>query len=274
MTLQRRWIPLLLVLLASSLAAAESGTGAAAGSSGREQRYAQALADRALAGDELVRLGPEQASWIALFRAGAGVAPAPGAVVILHDMGRHPDWAAVVGPLRRGLAAAGWATLAPQLPVLEHGAARSAYGATVEAALERTRAAVAHLRARGLGDVVIAGHGLGALIGARCAAQIDTCPVRALALIGALPGTGLDPPVDLATVLAGVPVPVLDLYGSRDHAPVLRGAEQRQARETDRRIVVEGADHEHSGLEESLVRRIRGWLQGLGMVRPSGAGGS
>ncbi len=39
-----------------------------------------------------------------------------GGVVLLHDLGAHPEWPGVIGPLRRSLPRYGWATIAPALP--------------------------------------------------------------------------------------------------------------------------------------------------------------
>ncbi len=228
----------------------------------REAEFAAAIGAQRDSG-EILKLGAAPAQFIALFQPAAGAA-ALGAVLILHDLGRHPDWPAVIRPLRLGLPPGGFATLAIQLPVLPAAAPRAGYGALVAEAVTRVRAGLADLQARAPGPVAIVGHGLGALAALRCVAQ-DGCGAAALALIGLPAGDELAPPADPLADLGQAALPVLDLYASRDAPDVLRLAAQRarigrKASGAWRQVALDAADHDHGGGDEALVRYVRGWL--------------
>ena len=190
---------------------------------------------------------------------------ATGAALILHGMGGHPDWPEVITPLRLNLPAHGWATLSIQLPVLDPGKALSGYGETMSYASNRIRAAVRYLREKNFLYIAIIGHSFGATTGAYYLAQANT-GIQAFVGIGMQDYDFLNPRVDLNACLGRIDIPVLDLYGNRDYGEVLLLAEERrlQANKSNRRqyqqLVIEGADHYFTGLEDVMVRRIQGWL--------------
>lgn len=190
---------------------------------------------------------------------------AQGAVIIIHNMGGHPDWPQVVAPLRLQLPAGGWATLSIQMPVLEPGEALADYGDTIKQASNRIRAAVRDLREKKFLNIVLVGYGFGATTGA-CYLAGDGGGIQAFAGIGMQSYDFLSPRLNLDDCLARIDIPVLDLYGSRDFDEVLRLAVNRrlEARKLNMnrylQVTIDGADHYYSGLEGVMVQRIRGWL--------------
>lgn len=175
-----------------------------------------------------------------------------GAVLLLHDTGAHADWPGVVGPLRHELPLHGWHTLSLQL-------------ATAEETPARLRAALAFLAGKSIRNIVLLGHGTGALAALRYAAE-NKGSANGLVLIAM--GAGDDLP---ALEQAGVPL--YDLYGSADSLEVRTAGAQRLingrrlVRQEGsmppryRQFVVEAADHFFSQQTETLLRRVQGWLR-------------
>lgn len=267
-----------MLLLSSCLAAlpapAQTAAGAAPAASGtaavpdaeREQALAQQIESGLDASGltEAVRIAAAGTEFLGLFHP-AGGREKRGAAVILPDVDRHPDWPTVVRPMRLGLPAGGWATLSVQLPLLAPGTERAAFGDSIEAGVERARAAVEYLRGREHTPVVLIGHGLGAIVALRCATGADACGAAAVALVSVPEGSVLDPPAEVAAWLQALHLPVLDVYGSRDLDAVVRGGPRRTAAggaggAPFRQLIVDGADHEFSGIDDLLVRYLRGWL--------------
>lgn len=188
---------------------------------------------------------------LALWRSEALGRP-QGAVLLLHDTGAHADWPGVVGPLRHELPRHGWHTLSLQL-------------AAAEETPGRLRAALAFLAGRNIRNIVLLGHGTGAMAALRYAAA-NKGSVNGLVLIAM--GTGDDLP---ALEQAGIPI--YDLYGSADSLEVRNaGAERlitgrRLVRQEGskppryRQFVVEAADHFFGQQTDILLRRVQGWLR-------------
>lgn len=228
----------------------------------REQRLSEQLDNPALEG-EAVRLQGGSDSFLALLQQNRGERRF-GGVILLHDRGAHADWQAVIAPLRRHLADTGWDSLSLQMPIEE----AASPGKLPDDASPRIRAAVDYLRGRQPDLLVLIGHGDGAL---RALAYLGTQPpppVRGLVAIGlpVPPGKEGDAVID---AIAGLDLPLLDLYGSQDSPEVVesarsrRGAARRNGREDYRQQRVMGADHDFSGLRQSLERRVGAWLRRL-----------
>lgn len=189
-----------------------------------------------------------------------------GGVILLHDSGAHADWQAVIAPLRRHLADIGWDSISLQMPI---GAGNPASaGKLPDDASPRIRAAVDYLRGRQPDLLVLIGHGEGAL---RALAYLGSQPQ---ATVRGLVAIGLPAPPDGAgdaviAAIGGLGLPLLDLFGSRDLPEVVessqarRGAARRNRREGYRQERVMGADHDFSGLEQSLEQRVGAWLRRL-----------
>jgi pimeloyl-ACP methyl ester carboxylesterase len=114
--------------------------------------------------------------------------------------------------------------------------------------------------------VVVLGHGLGALMAVEWLAK-DRPPkvVKALVTVGLsadLKGSGSG----ALGALAGIHLPVLDIFGS-DDLPAVRGtararlaAARRAGNHKYRQVQVEGADHFFHDQDDELVGRVRAWI--------------
>jgi pimeloyl-ACP methyl ester carboxylesterase len=264
-------IPLRSALLILLLTLAASPASQAADLA-REERMASELAGTVRDG-ELRRLQAGGVELLALDTA-SQTAETRGAVVLLHDRGAHPDWPEVIAPLRVGLPAAGWRTLAIQLPVAAADAPDAAYEALVPEAAQRVAAAVAYLRESGPRQaVVLVGHGLGGRIAAEYLATAPAGSVQAFVAIG-LPG-GLPAATPPGQSPAQAVVPTLDLFGGRDldavraAAPARLQAARQAGNVAYRQAEIAGADHAFTGMGDTLVARVRAWLH---RVVPQGGG--
>jgi pimeloyl-ACP methyl ester carboxylesterase len=189
---------------------------------------------------------------------------AKGVVLLLHDLGGHADWPGVIGEMRRALPAQGWTTFALQLPVPGNLPPAEQWVGFLDQSAARVGAAVAYLKASHTGDLVLAGHGVGAL------AALDYSVAHANELTGlVLVGTphlrNADPRTDAAAALARLQGPVLDIYGSADRLEVVASAAARRAAARTNsgysEIVQPGADHFFRNQEQLLAKRVRGWLE-------------
>jgi pimeloyl-ACP methyl ester carboxylesterase len=216
-----------------------------------------------------------------------------GTVIVLHDMGQHPDWPDVVRPLREKLPDHGWSTLSVQMPVLGRDAPIAKYGPLFDDVAPRLNAAITYLKGRQAGTIALAGYGVGAAMGAAYLAANPSSGVQTFIAVGMGVLKGMDPRLDTTTSLEKLNLPVLDIFGSRDFVWVARtasaradaartaGARAQQPRDLSpgrhpaaaespsteasghlsyRQMPITGADHYFTGLSDTLVRRITGWL--------------
>lgn len=208
---------------------------------------------------EAIDLQAADDSFIALHHAAQG-GSSRGAVVILHGPHGNADSDEVVRPLRLGLAAAGWETLAPQLP--SGSSARPAnwqgrddlIGARINAALD-------WLQARGQERIAIVAVGEAGPIALSLAPGAPSA-WRALVLLS-------NPAVpDQATLdtSKGLALPILDLYAERDIPAVLDSVDQRRtllrtagAMSLEQRMLP-GARPGYRDLADELLATVRDWL--------------
>ena len=215
-------------------------------------------------GGEVLRLSAGTQEFLALYKT-ASSTDTGRAALILHGMSGHADWPDVVAPLRRGLPAQGWATLSIQLPVLAPGAPWADYGATLPRVPARIDSAMTCLSRLGYRELAIIGYGFGATAAARYLAA-NGKGLSAFVGISMHAPPFLVPRPDLLESLRHVPIPMLDIYGGRDHADILREADDRRLAGMQERArsyeqsAIEGADHDYAGYEAVLISRIVGWL--------------
>jgi len=217
----------------------------------------RALADAARPGEaQWLAVGARR--FLALYR--IQDAPRPkGGIILLHDVGEHADWPAVLGPLRKGLALRGWQTLSVQLAAPQDAA--EPQSALPADAVARLGAAVTFLVAKKVNPLVIIGHGFGAAV---ATAYLAAAPSPAVA------GAVLISPAHATRRFAKVRVPVLDIYGElernavvdavRTHKRVRRAAPLGAYRA----VTLPGVGHDLGGVEGAVVlRRVRGWIRHL-----------
>ena len=230
----------------------------------RERRIANQISDAILEGEPLW-LEAEGVRFLAIHTPVTSGQPL-GGVILLHGMGAHPDWADVIHPLRVALPEQGWETLSIQLPVAAHDTDAKDYQALIPDAAPRLQAAIAHFRPRQTKNLALVGHSLGARMGLAFLARDKSLEIQAFVAIGLpTPAVTRENPVLMA--IAQLDLPMLDLYGSRDHASVILGAKRRQAaasgadRGNYRQDRVEGADHFFTGLNGTLEKHVGAWLR-------------
>jgi pimeloyl-ACP methyl ester carboxylesterase len=189
-----------------------------------------------------------------------------GAVILLHGAGANADWQEVIAPLRHYLAGSGWDSLSLQMPVTDLQLPPADNTALSDEAIPRIRAAVAYFTERKVDHLILIGHGQGARSAlAYLSGQPDRA-VHALVAIGlaAQSDNAQDP---VLSAIGKLNLPMLDLYGSRDQPAVLDSAEarlgiaRRNQRDAYRQDRVMGADHNFSGMEQSLQLRVGAWLR-------------
>lgn len=246
------------------LSALATMAGAVASDTDKEQRWADQIVDALLVG-EAEWLEADGHKFLAIFTEEQSGAP-KGGVIVLHGIGVHPDWSDVIYPLRTELPNHGWATLSIQMPILPNEAEVRDYIPLIVEAEPRIQAARAFMQARGIEPVAIVAHSLGAAMASATLAKQGDLGLRGFVAIG-MSGSDLDPQLDTTAHVTRLKLPILDLYGSRDLDSVLNAVQPRAAamrkagHERFRQIEVEGADHFFIGLEDELVRRVRGWLE-------------
>lgn len=190
---------------------------------------------------------------------------AKGAVVLLHGRGFHPNWDAVIKPLRIGLADDGWRTLSLQMPVLEKSAKYNDYVPVFPQAVERIEAALAYLRAEGVNTIVVLAHSCGFHMANHWLLNRPERHIDALIAIGA-GATDYRQPQQEPFAFSQLDIPILDVYGERDYPAVLRKAATRQRglnHPQSTQIAVTGSDHDHSDNHDALLRVVAEWLRTL-----------
>ena len=190
-----------------------------------------------------------------------------GGAIILHGSGVHPNWDQIIRPLRSQLPEHGWSTLSVQLPVLSNEAEYDDYIPLFKEVTPRINAGVKFLKAKGLQNIVIIAHSLGAGMASYYMAKKPDSSIQALVAVGV---SGVlfksDKKVGYLTSLKKITVPVLDIFGSNDLELVLKGekAKAATARKAGNKnytqIKVNGANHFFANKEDILIKRVRGWL--------------
>lgn len=217
----------------------------------REQRWAEEVEPGIIVGDP-VYLSAQQRKFLSIY---TPAEQAKGAVIIVHGMGIHPDWA-LINVLRTRLPEEGYSTLSVQMPVLEAQAKGEQYPPTFNEAAARIAAAATYLEKQGYKNLAIVSHSLGARMTDRYFVRNPRTPVTAWAAIGM--GAPFEAP-------AKIKVPVLDLYGEQDLPQVLANLKPRWSKVVKlhplgRQEMVPGANHFFEGHDDELVSAVVGFL--------------
>ncbi len=231
----------------------------------RESRIAEQLKRSTIDG-EWVELQASGVGFIAL-RNDAVTSQRKGAVILLHDMGGHPDESGVIHSLRRELPESGWSLLSLQMPLGRLNAHAAEYQGFVVEAAPRIEAAIAYLRTANLLNIVVIGHGLGAAMVTHYMAGQPAAEIKGVVIIGIrLAEQDAVAESLLYEQLATIQQPLFDLYGSRDLPMVLAGAKQRFLAGKQgsgplfRQDEVLGADHQFRGMSPLLTTSIAKWI--------------
>lgn len=229
----------------------------------KEKRWEAQIVDNLLTG-EAVKLKAGAIEILGLYTPSAGKQVLGGAIV-LHGIGAHPAWPEVIEPLRTQLPEHGWHTLSLQLPILPNDAKAEDYAPLFGEVAPRINAGITYLKQKGIKNIVIVAHSLGAAMSSAYLADKPDPAIHAFVGIGmgAVPG---DPRMDNAISLGKIKVPVLDIFGSMDLQPVIENARARSdaakkaGNKNFTQTKVAGADHFFNQMDDELVKRVRGWL--------------
>jgi alpha-beta hydrolase superfamily lysophospholipase len=241
------WRASAVVLTAIALTA---GTGRAycAADYAREARLAEEIVPTIVVGGAVYLATARQPRVLALYTDASSPAIAKAAVIVVHGVGVHPDWALING-LRTGLAEAGMSTLSVQMPVLSVDAPREQYATLFPESSERLAAAVAYLREHGAERLAIVSHSMGASMADAYLSSSSAAKLAAWVPIGMLKAFGSRP--DL---------PVLDVIAERDFPQVLDIAPKRAATlphdGCSKQVFIAGTDHYMDNRQKELVAAI------------------
>jgi pimeloyl-ACP methyl ester carboxylesterase len=230
----------------------------------KEKRWANQIIDSIMVGDA-EWLNTDKGKILAIYTENSG-AKMLGGAIILHGMGVHPNWDQVVRPLRSQLPGYGWSTLSLQLPILANDAEYKDYIPLFKEIAPRINVAVAFLKAKGVKDIVVVGHSLGAVMAGYYMANKPDAVIRAFVAVGVSGNLYIKNEVSYLASLKTINVPVLDIFGSDDLMQVLKSKKLKAgtAREAGNKnytqLEIVGANHFFDNKDEVLVKRVQAWL--------------
>jgi pimeloyl-ACP methyl ester carboxylesterase len=221
----------------------------------REARYAQEVVSGLVVGDAVNIKAASGREFLALYTQGkAGQA----AIVLAHGVGVHPDFG-LIGLLRAKLSDLGYTTLAIQMPVQSKEAQVDDYYPKVfPDAADRLAKAADWLRAKGHTNVALLSHSMGAWMANEYLDKAhEATPYKTWIVMGLTGGYSWG--------MRRYALPVLDVYGEQDIAPVLGAAGRRKSAlnsaNGSKQVKVDGADHHYTGRENQLAAAIDAFLQ-------------
>ncbi len=179
------------------------------------------------------------------------------AAIILHDKDAHPDRKPLIHGLRTELPKHRWSTLALQMPIREAGAESEDYFAMFTDATSRIRAAVRFLESKDYENIVIVGHGLGALMALQAQSDLQG-DVKALAMIGVSVPAARHKAAQTTAFIKQTQMPLLDLFSSRDIPEVTDSAAKRRLAAKDNK------DYRQVSIDDDdtmIVKRLYSWLR-------------
>ena len=231
---------------------------------GREQRWADEIIPGLVVGDALRIKAASGREFLALYTEGSAAFASKSkqeskpAIVLVHGVGVHPDFG-IIGVLRVKLADLGYTTLAIQMPVQGKDATVDDYYPKVfPDAADRMVKAADWLRAKGHTNVVLLSHSMGAWMANAYFDQAhETTPYKAWIEMG-LTGS-------YSWTMRRFAMPILDVYGEQDIAPVLNATGRRnfalKEGNGSRQVKIAGADHHYLRRENELVAVIDAFLR-------------
>jgi len=228
----------------------------------KEKRWADQIVDTILVG-EPQWIPIEKHKYLAIYTE-PSQEKAAGAVIIMHGIGIHPNWDTIVRPLRSELPESGWHTLSIQMPILENEAEFKDYIPLFPGVAPRINAAVAFLKEKGINNIILLGHSLGATMGAYYMASSPDKSIVSFVSIGA--SAGNEDKVDYLNSLKKIRKPVFELFGSEDLKAVVstQAAKAKVASEAGltgySQMKVNGADHFFMGKDQELIKAVNDWI--------------
>lgn len=227
----------------------------------READFADGI-NKTLTMGKAVWLESEGKSFLGLYTETEKVT-SKGAVIILHDMGGHPDQQQLIYGLRVFLPEHNWTTLSLQMPLRETGVEKEDYYALFSEAAVRIQAGISYAKSNGAENVVVVGYGLGGLMGVYALSE-QAADIKALVTISLPVPTTENKTVQTLELIKKIKIPMLDIYGALDVPDVTESARDRRlaAKENTgyRQIKINDEGHAYLHDEGLLVKRIYSWL--------------
>lgn len=227
----------------------------------REAEFADGI-NKTLAMGKAVWLESEGKKFLGLYTPTIKIA-SKGTVIILHDMGGHPDQRQLIYGLRVILPEHNWATLALQMPLREAGVEREDYYALFPEAAARIQAGISYAKSNGAENVVVVGYGLGGLMGIYALSE-QAADIKALVTISLPVPTIENKVAQTLEFINKIKMPMLDIYGALDVADVTESARDRRLAAKEnvgyRQIKINDEGHAYLHDEGLLVKRIYSWL--------------
>lgn len=236
----------------------------------KEKRWEEQIVDSLLVGEDM-HLTSDGTEFLALY-AEPDSDEDKGAVILLHGIGVHPAWPDVIDPLRMELPALGWHTLSLQMPVLSNEASDTDYVPVFPEVPGRIQAAVDFLKEKGVTNIVLSGHSLGAAMSSSYLAGTPDPTVKTFVIISG--GSGIPEEeknssgtLDNMKRITGIDV--IDIYGSEDNKDVLKSvplrvsAMKEAGNDRYQSIRVDGANHFYNGKQAELLEVVSTALDSL-----------
>jgi pimeloyl-ACP methyl ester carboxylesterase len=255
-----RKLPVTAILMALALALQTPGA-AVASDTAKEARWASQIVDSLLDGDAVWLDDGSGHEFLGIMT--EGNADSGRAVILVHGIGVHPNWADVIYPLRVGLLENDITNLSIQMPILANDAESDDYTPLFAEVPARFDAAFAYLKEQGYREISIVAHSMGASMTSYYLSRQPANAPDSVALIGMGAGEAFPGNIE---AMAQIRAPLLDLYGSKDLPHVMssvdaRSASGKQSGAEYRQVRVEGANHFFQGSEAELVQQILSWLE-------------
>jgi len=229
----------------------------------KEKRWADQISDSIMTGNaSWLKAGKQR--FLGIFTA-SQIDKNLGGVILVHGTGVHPNWVDIIQPLRTELPNFGWSTLSIQMPILENDAKMEQYLPLFAEVTPRFKAAIKFLNSQNINNIVIVSHSFGGQMSVYYLSQNPANPIKAFVGIG-MSSFKLDDKSDIINSIGKLKLPILDLYGSRDLTSVLEsaGLRTKAAKEVGKKNYFQseviGADHFFAQMNESLVSKVKSWL--------------
>lgn len=190
--------------------------------------------------------------------------PRSGVIILLHDVGGHPNQQAIIKNLRTFFPEHHWATLSVQMPVREASAPVQDYYTLFSESKTRLTAALDFAKKEKAEKVVVIGYGLGGLMASYALTDTKNDDVKALVTISLpVPETSEIAAQTLA-LIPKLTLPMLDIYGALDMQNVVNSARERQVagkiNPHYQQVKLDNEGHLYLHDDGLLVKRIYSWI--------------
>lgn len=227
----------------------------------KEKRWEAQIVDSLIVGED-IKLKANDVEFLGLY-AEPATDNSKGAVIILHGVGVHPAWPDVIEPLRMQLPDHGWHTLSLQMPVLGNEAKEPEYSSLFPEVPARINAAIAFLKNKGIKNIVLSGHSMGALMASYYLSTQKAPSIKAFVSVSGGFGLPQAPFMDSMKNFKKIKnINIIDIFGSEDIKRVLKSIKTRNAignknhKGHYQQLIIKGANHFYLGKQDDLVNGL------------------